>query len=304
MRISEHYLFHDKEFDSNLLFNVAYGVFGSGQACVYATEKCGLLQVIFDIAQSWYTDQIHEKSLIIPPAPVPSLPIDKHVYRSKKGLTIFGHLRMFLRHEELQRFIVSHPDQFSRCLDFFNMFVGMQPQKREMEQHVEYEIEWPRTFQVLGDLAKSCRELGEAYQHSDANQLLTAMRSAASRIFSDLMLVSTTLDPARFSRPVEVLVSGVLARDSSFSLIHNYMPHIDAFSFHHYIHLLFAELAKSLTSAIPWQDGKWNGLDLNQVIERYIFGSPNDEDAARMKLMILEWPMQSKLAPVQTRALR
>ena len=130
------------------------------------------------------------------------------------------------------------------------------------------------------------------------------MRSAASRIFSDLMLVSTTLDPARFSRPVEVLVSGVLARDSSFSLIHNYMPHIDAFSFHHYIHLLFAELAKSLTSAIPWQDGKWNGLDLNQVIERYIFGSPNDEDAARMKLMILEWPMQSKLAPVQTRALR
>jgi hypothetical protein len=57
-----------------------------------------------------------------------------------------------------------------------------------------------------------------------------------------------------------------------------------------YIHLLFAELAKSLTSAIPWQDGKWNGLDLNQVIERYIFGSPNDEDAARMKLMILEWP--------------
>ena len=296
VRIFEHYLFHDRDVDNNLLFNTAYGVFADGKACVYAIEHAGLLHKIFDIATAWYTDKHEENMLQIPPEPVERLNLDKHkhAFRNKKGLTIFGHIRMLFRQEEVQKLIVSRPDLFHRAVEFFNLFVGLQPQKRELEEHVEYEIDWPRTFQGLGELAKSCRELGEAFRIAKPEQIFAGLGFVANRMFGDMMLVTTILDPERFSRPVEYQVENILVRGASFSLIHNYMPLIDAFSFHHYLHLLFAEIVKALPVAVPWTDGKYNGLNLSQVIDKYVFGSPSNEDADRMKFLILEWPLQSE----------
>ena len=290
----EHYLFHDRDIDTNLVFSMAYAVFGSGQACAYASTESGLLNTILDIAQAWYTGQCEDRRLIMPPLAVERLDPEKQVFRGKKGLTIFGHVRVLFRHAEVHQIIVSRPDLFQRAVEFIGLFVGIQPQKRETGEHVEYEVEWPRTFQILGELAKCCRELGEGFVYASPEALLSSLAYVANRIFADMMLMSTTLDPTRYKVPVETLVVNVLSKASSFSLIHNFMPLIDAFSFHQYYHLLWAEMFKSMRSVMTWEDGKWNGATLQQVVDKHLFGWQDQENAERLKLMLIEWPLQSE----------
>lgn len=294
----EHYLFHDRDIDTNLVFSMAYAVFGSGQACAYAATESKLLNTILDIATAWYTGQCEERRLIMPPQAVVRLDPEKAVFRGKKGLTIFGHIRVLFRHAEVLQLVVSRSDLFQRAVEFIGLFVGIQPQKRELGEHVEYEVEWPRTFQILGELAKCCRELGEGFVYATPEVLLASLAFVANRIFADMMLMSSTLDPMRYKVPSETLVVNVLSKNSSFSLIHNYMPAADAFSFHQYYHLLWAEMFKSMRSVMTWENGRWNGATLQEVVDKHLFGWQDQENAERLKLMLIEWPLQSECSGV------
>lgn len=284
VRIFEHYLFHDRELDTNLAFSITYNIFGGGLATAHATLEMGLLDTLLDIATAWYTDQIADKRLIIPPLVVDRLDTDKSIFRSKKGMTLFGHIKALFRHEEMHRLLLRRPRMLERVWTFFNLFVGLQPQKREMEEHVEYEVDWPRSFQILGELAKMCRELGEGFKHAPPPLLLSTLADLAHRILSDMTMNSTTLDPDRWSRPDEYLVANVLTRGKAFSVLHMYMPLIEAFSFHHYLHYLFAEVSKHLPS-IPWGQERYQDLTA-------VFESMGMDD--RLKLMVIEWPLQSE----------
>jgi E3 ubiquitin-protein ligase UBR1 len=290
----EHYLFHDRDIDTNLVFSMAYAVFGNGQACAYATTESKLLNTILDIATAWYTSQYDDRRLVVPPQPVVRLDPEKTVFRGKKGLTIFGHVRVLFRHAEVHQLVVERTDLFQRAVEFIGLFVGIQPQKREMGEHVEYEVEWPRTFQILGELAKCCRELGEGFIYATPEALLGSLAFVANRIFADMMLMSTTLDPTRYKVPVETLVTNVLTKDSTFSLIHNFMPLIDAFSFHQYYHLLWAEMFKSMRVVLDWENGKWNDMTLKEIVDKHLFGWQDQDNAERLKLMLIEWPLQSE----------
>ena len=293
----EHYLFHDRDLDTNLIFSVAYMVFGHGEACAYASTHAGLYDTILDVARAWYTNQVYEQRLTIPPALESSrLETETQAFRGKKGVTIFGHVRVLFRHEEMQRLIVSSPDMFNKAVDLLNLFVGIQTQKREHGDHVEYEVDWPRSFAILGELARSCRELGESFKFATPSQLFAGLANVSHRIVTDMVLISSTLDPEKYQRPVEHLVLNAIIPGSKFELLQHNVAKTEAFSFHHYIQLVFAEMVKAIRTVVPFEDGKYDGATFAQVFERHVFGWPDGEDAERMKLMLIEWPMQSELA--------
>lgn len=168
-RLFEIYLFHDRDADSGLLFCIAYMVLGNGRASAYATETTDLFGIVLNVAHAWFTGQVENDKLIIPPKDVdrssnsPSSlmrPSAIPAFKGKKGIALFGQLRSLLQHEEIQRMLANDPKMLRRAAQFLNVFVGIQTQVKELDNHVEFEVDWPRTFVYLGDLSKSAREIG------------------------------------------------------------------------------------------------------------------------------------------------
>ncbi|KAK8854813.1 hypothetical protein IAR55_003552 [Kwoniella newhampshirensis] len=313
-RLIEHYLFQDRELDTSIIFSSAYLIFTNGAVTAYATSKAQLYNTVIHVAHAWYTGQVIKNEgndrLVMPPnpfdpndtSPKGRLDLDVPAFRGKKGLAILGHLRSMFRHKEVRKMIVRQPHLFNRAVAFINMFVGIQPQKREQGEHIEYEIDWLRAFVILGDLAKMCREFGESFQYATPDQLLASMSVVSNRVLCDMMLMSNTLDKERFVRPVEHDVDNVLIRGSRFTLIKQSVSRIEAFSFHHYMTLLFAEMTKATRTVLPFENGLIKGLSFKQIIERFVFRAADPDDGERMKLMIIEYPMQKHVVLSQIRA--
>ncbi|OCF37903.1 ubiquitin-protein ligase [Kwoniella heveanensis BCC8398] len=313
-RLIEHYLFQDRELDTNIIYSSAYLIFTNGQVCAATTSKGHLFTNVVHVAHAWYTGQVVKNEgsdrLLIPPnqfdpndtSSKGRLDLDLPAFRAKKGLAILGHLRSIFRHTEMRKIIVRQPQLFNRAVAFINMFVGVQPQRREQGEHVEYEVDWLRSFVVLGDLAKMCREFGEAFTLATPDQLLSSMAVVINRILCDMMLMSNTLDKERYIRPIEHDVENVLVPGSSFTLVKQSVSRIEAFSFHHYMNLLLAEMLKAARVIMPFENGLLKGLNFREVIEKFALRSQNSGDGERMKLMILEYPMQKHVVLSQIRA--
>jgi E3 ubiquitin-protein ligase UBR1 len=257
---------------------------------------------VLDVAHAWYTNQVVNGHLTLPPAEnVPSegsetaqLDTDSPAFRGKKGITVFGHMRALFRHEEMQRLIVRSPAMFTRTVNFLNMFVGLQTQRKEDGGHIEFEVDWPRSFAILGELAKCCREFGEAYQYADLEKLLADIAIVATRIMSDMMLMSSTLDRTRYAQPVMADVENVLVRGSRHTLIKENVSQIEAFSFHHYMNLLLAEMLKAVRKVIGFSNGQHRGADLRSIFESTVLKAQGAPDVELMKLLLVEYPMQSE----------
>ncbi|ODN78777.1 hypothetical protein L202_04335 [Cryptococcus amylolentus CBS 6039] len=315
-RIAEHFLFQDREFDTNILFSSGYVVLTNGPAAAYATAHDNLLSNIVQVAQAWYTGQVVTTDgvdrLVIPPVSLDmvdqaqkgrlDLEIPAFSVAGKKGLAIIGHIRSAIKHDETRRVIVKQNQLFNRLLGFINIFVGIQPQRREKGGHIEYEIEWLRSFIVLGDLSRLCRDMGEIFSVASPDALLQSMSLVANRIFCDMFLLSNTLDKERYLPITQHTVNNVLVPGSSAVVIKQDISTIDAFSFHHYLNLLFADMMKNMRTAITWVDGKVNGMGFVEVVEKFVFGGGDKASCERMKLMILEWPLQKHVVFAQIRA--
>ncbi|WVO13455.1 hypothetical protein L204_101071 [Cryptococcus depauperatus] len=309
-RLAEHFLFQDREFDANILFSSAYLVFTNGAATVHASAQANLFSNVIQVAHAWYTNQVVNDNgldrLIIPPIPFDpkdptsrGLDLDVPAFAGKKGLAILGHLRLMLRHDEMKLLLVKQNQFFLRILGFLNMFVGIQPQRRERMGHVEYEVEWLKSFIVLGDLARICRDLGKVFSVASPESLLQSLHFVSSRIFYDILLMSNTLDKERYPRLVEHVLNNVLTPGSSYTLLQLDVSAIEAFSFHHYLNLLFAEMARNLSKVMSWGSG---GASFKEIVEKLIFRGTAEEDLERMKLMIIEWPLQKHVIFAQIRA--
>jgi E3 ubiquitin-protein ligase UBR1 len=116
------------------------------------------------------------------------------------------------------------------------------------------------------------------------------MHIVLSRIVYDMTLVSSTLDPDHYQEPSWHLVEDVLMRGSSYQLILLDVVRISGFSFHHYMHLVFAEMLKSIRSVCYDQAG--TTLSFTDLVEREIIKGAND--CEKSKLLLIEWPLESK----------
>jgi E3 ubiquitin-protein ligase UBR1 len=286
----EHYLYQDRD-DSSLTFSMSYMLLGRSAACGAAIVDSDLLESVLDTAFRYYTvspqkadvdDHIDESR--------DRFDIESPAFRGKKGLTLLSHLRALLKYKEVKAQLVHSSPVFQKTLNFLNHFVGLQSQRRELEKHVEYEIDWVKSISVLPDLTKLAREFGEAFQAATPKELLQAMHIVLSRIVYDMTLVSSTLDPDHYQEPSWHLVEDVLMRGSSYQLILLDVVRISGFSFHHYMHLVFAEMLKSIRSVCYDQAG--TTLSFTDLVEREIIKGAND--CEKSKLLLIEWPLESK----------
>ncbi|KAK4688582.1 hypothetical protein P7C73_g1532, partial [Tremellales sp. Uapishka_1] len=302
----EHYLFQDRDLDTQLAVSTAYMVLGNGMACAWATTRNRLYYTVIDVIHSWYTNQTTMNHLIVPPedieradrSPEARLDYDTPAFRGKKGLALFGHVRALFKHEQMQKLVIAQPGLFGRIVAFINMFVGLQPQGREQVTHAEFEIDWPRSFSILGEMAKLCRELGYAFRLATPEQLVSSLSSISNRILLDIMLMSNTLDPDRYTRPSEHDVVDVLVPGSKHTLIKQNMSRVEAFSFHHYLHYLFAEMMKGTKRCFLLDEDEFT---FKMAIDQYVFRNPPPGDLERMKLMLIEYPMQKHVVLSQIR---
>lgn len=324
VKLFEHFLVQDREVDTGVLFGVSYMLFGNGEACAYACRKANLFETVLDVAQAWFTGQVSRGRLTIPPAdieradPQPErriIPERIPAFRGKKGSTVFGHVRGLFKHEEMQKIIAADPAMFNRACQLLNIFVGIQTQRKENSEHIEFEVDWPRTFTYLGDLSKAARELGESLRFtSGPHDLLVNISNIAMRVTNDITLQSNTLDPERYRPPEMIVLKDVFIPGSSTRVIHNDMTTIEAFSFHHYMNLLLAEAYKSLsmlrwtkvqreqdgglkevlvTEALtPWSQAKH--LTPGEVIEEIVLAGTRQSGKETDKLAIMEYPLQSE----------
>lgn len=195
----------------------------------------------------------------------------------------------------MQKLVMSKPAVFDRFAAFINIFVGLQTQRREITGHVEYEIEWTKAFAILAELSKCCREVGAAARWASPTELLAGMGSLANRMLSDAMLQSTTLDPEMYKMPILHEVKDVLVHGSSFTLLQEEVVHIKAFSFHHYLHYFFAELLKWVGPVFQFGQDGFRGYTFRALIDKFILrNQKSTEDADKMLLTILEYPLRSK----------
>lgn len=323
VRLFEHFITQDRELDSGLLFGISYMIFGNGPACAYACRKARLFDIVLDVAQSWFTGQARAGQLVIPPEDVDRsdpltiriVPEQFPAFRGKKGGTIFGHIRSLLRHNETQILIGSNPVMFNRACQLLEVFCGMQSQRKERNEHVEFEVDWPRTFTFLGDLAKASKELGESLRYSDKpHALLSNISNVGLRVWNDIQLNSNILDPAKYSKPRGHIVHNLFVPGSKTTLIENDMMVIDAFSFHHYMNLLLAEAYKAM-GMLQWrriEQDMGDGLEVVPVtevsgargeVELYtptgiieeivLYGTRGDQKELD-KLLLMEFPLQSE----------
>ncbi|KAK6910515.1 ubiquitin-protein ligase [Kwoniella mangroviensis CBS 8886] len=318
-RLVEHYIFQERELDTNIIYSSAYLIFTNGAVCVHATAKGQLYNNVISVAHAWFTGQNIKTDgcdrLVIPPLhfdPTDNsakgrMDTDAPAFRNKKGLALLGHLRSMVRHPEMRKLIVRQPQLFNRALLFINMFVGLQPQKREQTEHVEYEVDWYKSFIILPDMSKLCRELGEVFLSGTIDNVLGSMAVVVNRILTDMMLMSNTLDKEKYQRPVEHDVQDVLYKNSRFSLIKQSVTRIEAFSFHHYLNYLLAEMVKSFGKHLGQLNddistSSLRGLNFRQIMEKFVLRAQNQSDSERMKLMIIEWSMQTHVVLSQIRA--
>lgn len=302
-RIIEHFLFQDREPDVSLMSGISYLIMGNGMACVAATARNDLLGTVVDLMQAWYTRSNEDQSLHLP---TPGAANDESPesrsnrerglsFKNKKGIHLFAHLRGLLLHKEIQQIIVSDPGLFLRVVQFLNLFVGMQAQTRELTDHIQYEVEWIKTFSLLGELAKTARELGECFTVADTpERLINALSIVAQRILLDISLLTNTLDPAENNPPSVHEVQNVLIPGSSYTLIDENCLEIEGFSFHHYLHYLFAELLKAVPTVIDFSSPTMRGLTFPELIEKFVLQPQTSRDADHVKLLLIENPMQSR----------
>lgn len=241
----EHYLYQDRD-DSSLAFSMSYMLLGRSSACGEAIVESQLFRSVLETAFNYYSMKVASKDDdLASTSDVQRFDIDSHAFRGKKGLTLLSHLRALLKYKEVKAQIVRDQALFERTLVFLNHFVGLQSQRRELDRHVEYEIDWVKSISVLPDLSKLAREFGESFQQSDPERLIKAISMVERRIIDDQTLKSTTLDRALYSLPVWAVVENVLRPGTSYNCLEVNVARITGFSFHHYMHLVLAEMLKA-----------------------------------------------------------
>lgn len=227
--------------------------------------------------------------------------IESPAFRGKKGQTLLSHLRLLLKYKEVKHQIVRDSELFDRTLSFLNRFVGLQSQRRELDRHVEYEVDWVKSISVLPDLSKLAREFGESFQHSGTMALLDALHMVTTNIICDQTLVTTTLDPAFYNPPEWHDVDDVIRPGSHFYLLDLSVSRLSGFSFHHYMHLVLAEMLKAFTVVCfpnPTDPTFSSPQLFTEMVEKQIIRLPMEEQS---KLLLIEWPLEKHVVLSQIR---
>ena len=208
-------------------------VFTVPSVAAYLVSQHQFLSRAISILVAFFTGQynpVTRKSLILTPNPsIHKVDLESAAIKQKRYFQIISDLHHLISAPTVQPIICDTPalmDDFARFVD---LFTSMNPNKRAVSTHVEYETDsWVTAFNLTIQLAKLCRAFGEAYRHANALQLARALTLLLTKMAGPRANVHTV----DFGGAVYQLI--------------DFKVGSQAVSFHHPLALLFAEMVKNV----------------------------------------------------------
>jgi hypothetical protein len=276
-----------------------------------------MLEQMIDVMMAWYRQAYEDiegdYNILLPMKPVESIRVTGEVARTrllkalpiiqKKGAALLLQFRHILSFKEVAHVVRRDHQLVSRMLPLLALFDGLQPQKRAVEAHVQYEFDHAKGFGLLGDLAQAVRAFGECFVGADLMALRNAIGITAQRIRQNEWLVTTIMDAKYFSQPRFTRSNGVLHRHGAPAFPPDGMEVIEiashlgtALSFHNYTHYLLGWLIKALAASVDYSAPKQTRFPelLKQCIATASNALRTEKEEHRSLSVLINQPLNSK----------
>lgn len=238
-----------------------------------------------EVLEAWYRNVSGDFRDAIPLDPIGPLDTAQREanlrligHKNKKGAYLLAHLRSLLELDAVANWVGTTHTFVYRLGQFADLFIGMQPQAHEIENHINFEVDWYKPFNLMSELAKLMRQVGECYRHANFDLIFLVMRYLTGRIYNDICLWSDVHDQEKCLAPawkkVEVKYSDgtKYPPGTTINLIDQQLHGVEGFSFHHYNHYLLAEMIDSLARSFEFQG---RSCDFPQILNM-VLGTDDD----------------------------
>lgn len=239
-RIVDAYLLVDREVETSIKY-FAVQLFTVPSVAAHLVRNNDIISRLHAIITAFFTNQISDKRLILPPNPVAEIEVDSIPFRSKRFMPVFSDLRYICTNSTVQELIASNPLFIMQFCKVCQLFMGINPNKRAAATHVEYETDsWINVFNVTLSLSRVVKVYGEAFVKGSTQQLVFVIAHVIGFIISVCTLSERQLDRMKYF-PIafhDVEFNGASYHIVDFDILTGWV------SFHHSLHWLLAELFK------------------------------------------------------------
>jgi E3 ubiquitin-protein ligase UBR1 len=156
-------------------------------------------------------------------------------------MPVFSDLRYICANNTVQGIITQNHDFIVGFSKVCQMFMGINPNKRAVSNHVEYETDaWISVFNVTLSLSRVVKVYGEAYGKATATQLVAAITTVVHHILMVCTMADDRLDRSKY----QPIIFHTVEFDNSQYQVIDFDVLTGWVSFHHALHWLLAELFK------------------------------------------------------------
>ncbi|KDR68822.1 hypothetical protein GALMADRAFT_1032198 [Galerina marginata CBS 339.88] len=321
-RVIDAYLLVDREAETSIKY-FALQLFTVPSVSGHIARNHRLVQRLLAIITSFFTNRIVEKRIVYsgpsgstsPTASSTGFPasvgagagssspnavivaagtidVDSFPFKSKRFMPVFSDLRYLAHTSQVQDLIAHTPSYLTAFASTCRLFMCLNPNKRAVETHVEYETDaWISVFNVTLSLSRVIKVFGEAFGRATSVELVGAIGTVVHHILMVCTLAEDRLDRTKFSAPSfhQVDFGGERYNTLEFDVSEGWV------SFHHSLHWLLAELLKHVD--LLAEDGlKSVGISGGLKV---VFGRGASEQAI---LTVIDFPLRvlAMIAQIRT----
>jgi E3 ubiquitin-protein ligase UBR1 len=286
-RVIDAYLLVDREAETSIKY-FALQLFTVPSIAHSIVISHSLVTRLLGIITAFFTNQISSNHIAYPPLPSASIDVDSFPFKSKRFMPVFSDLRYLCHNAPVQKLIAHRPEFLAQFVKTCQMFMCINPNKRAVANHVEYETElWISVFNVTLSLSLVIKVYAEAFALSTTPQLVAAIGTVIHHILVTTTQADDRLDRNKFQGVQfwEVGFAGGVYECVKFDVAEGWV------SFHHSLHWLLAELCKhaDLLDAERLREVGLSGL-------RDVFLRCASERAI---LTIIDFPLRGTLYPLR-----
>jgi E3 ubiquitin-protein ligase UBR1 len=277
------YLLVDREAENSVKY-FALQLFTVPTIAEHLVQHNSIIDRLHNLIVAFFTNQIHHKSIAQNPTPDREISVESFPFRSKRFMPMFSDLRYICSNASVQTLIASDESYITNFLRLCRLFVGINPNRRMANTHVEYEQEaWISVFNVTLSLSRVVRVYAEAFGKATPVKLCNAIRIVADDIEQTCSLRRRALDRNKYG---EIRFKNQQFGSKKFTVI-DFDVLTGWVSFHHSEHWLLAELLKHVDQLSPKALAPTGYSSLKEVLQT---GSPNDF------LVVLEFPLRGMMS--------
>ncbi|KAJ2755719.1 E3 ubiquitin-protein ligase ubr1 [Coemansia pectinata] len=183
-RLSRAFLIQDRAPEhSVLLFSVQ--LFTAPTLSASLVDHHRFMYIILDVLKSFFVQPtpmfLQRHGVIL---------CDTDSFRNRRYFHVFHDMRYLAGTPQVRNWVSSKHNFLATYVGFIGLFQGMNPNRRAVLQHVEFEADtWVNAFNVTLQVAKSCRQFAECYGIS-ARDLFFAMRGTLRKLHHTVLLMA------------------------------------------------------------------------------------------------------------------